>query len=68
MSDLQEVIASTSIKAFNEGISRERTMILDFLNKTKQATKCDCENCQSWISAFDWLALQIREGSDAKNL
>lgn len=68
MSDLQDVIASTSIKAFNEGISRERDLILKFLADTKQETKCECENCQSWKSAFDWLAAEIKGASDANGL
>jgi hypothetical protein len=60
MSDLQEVIATTSIKAFNEGVARERDLILRLLMTTKQETKCSCEGCQAWKSAFDWLALEIR--------
>jgi hypothetical protein len=68
MSDLQDVIASTSIKAFNEGIARERDLILKFLADTKQETKCECENCQSWKSAFDWLASEIKSASNDKRL
>jgi hypothetical protein len=64
MSDLQEIIASTSIKAFNEGVSRERDLVLRFLMNTKQETKCECENCQSWKNAFDWLATEIRNTSE----
>lgn len=68
MNDLQEIIANTSIKAFNEGVIRERDSILEFLDKTKQSTTCSCENCKSWISAFDWLMLQIASGKNAKSL
>ena len=64
MSDLQEIIASTSIKAFNEGVSRERDLVLRFLMNTKQETKCECENCQSWKNAFDWLASEIRNANE----
>ena len=60
MSDLQEIIATTSAKAFNEGISRERDLILRFLMETKQETKCECDGCVAWKSAFDWLASEIR--------
>jgi hypothetical protein len=68
MSDLQDVIAKTSIKAFNEGISRERDLILKFLEDTKEETKCECENCQSWKSAFDWLATEIKAVSNDKRV
>ena len=64
MSDLQEVIATTSIKAFNEGVARERDLILKLLTETKQETKCQCENCESWKNAFDWLASEIRGVSE----
>lgn len=60
MSDLQEVIATTSMKAFNEGVARERDLILRLLRETKQDTKCECENCESWKNAFDWLASEIQ--------
>jgi hypothetical protein len=68
MSDLQEIIANTSIKAFNEGVCRERDMILNFLSKTKEATKCECENCQSWKNAFDWLMTEITNEQNSKAL
>jgi hypothetical protein len=68
MSDLQDIIASTSIKAFNEGVSRERDLILKFLSDTKQETKCECEGCVAWKSAFDWLASEIKSASNDKRL
>jgi hypothetical protein len=68
VSELQEVIATTSIKAFNEGVARERDLILKLLTETKQETKCECENCESWKNAFDWLASEIRGASDGKAL
>lgn len=60
MSDLQEIIANTSIKAFNQGVARERDLILKFLSDTRTNTTCECENCQSWKSAFDWIELQVK--------
>lgn len=66
MSDLQEVIATTSIKAFNEGVARERDLILRLLMETKQETKCECENCESWKNAFDWLVSEIQGTTNAK--
>lgn len=68
MSDLQDVIATTSIKAFNEGVSRERDSILRLLIETKQETKCECQGCEAWKSAFDWLVSEIQGASSAKNL
>lgn len=68
MSDLQEVIATTSIKAFNEGVARERDLIIRLLNQTKQETKCECENCESWKNAFDWLVSEIQGTNNAKLL
>lgn len=68
MSDLQEVIATTSMKAFNEGVARERDLILKLLTETKQETRCECDNCESWKNAFDWLASEIRGASDGKAL
>ena len=64
MSDLQEIIATTSMRAFNEGVARERDSVLKLLTETKQETKCECEGCQSWKNAFDWLALEIRNASE----
>jgi hypothetical protein len=64
MSDLQDVIAKTSMKAFNEGVSRERDLILKFLSETKEETKCECEGCVAWKNAFDWLAAEIRSVSE----
>jgi len=68
MSDLQEIIATTSMRAFNEGVSRERNLVLKLLTDTKQETKCECEGCQSWKNAFDWLAAEILSASNGKNL
>lgn len=68
MSDLQEVIATTSIKAFNEGVARERDLIIRLLKQTKQETKCECENCESWKNAFDWLVSEIQGTNNAKLL
>jgi hypothetical protein len=60
MSDLQEVIASTSIKAYNEGLSRERQNLLNLLSEFKKKTECECSNCDSWKNAFDWIMLELQ--------
>jgi hypothetical protein len=54
------------MKAFNEGVARERDLILKLLIQTKQETKCQCENCESWKNAFDWLVSEIQGTTDAK--
>lgn len=60
MSDLQDVIVTTTIRAFNEGVSRERDLVLKLLRETKEDTKCECEGCVAWKNAFDWLASEIK--------
>jgi hypothetical protein len=60
MSDLQEVIASTSIKAYNEGMNRERNHIVNLLREFKEKTECECTGCDSWKNAFDWLMLELQ--------
>ena len=59
MSDLQEIIASNSIKAFNQGIRTEREQIIQKLLSAKQETKCDCDGCLHWKTAFDWIVHEI---------
>ena len=50
---------------FQKGRSYEQDRIIkQFLMDKKQATKCECENCQSWKNAFDWLATEIRNASE----
>ncbi len=63
MNDLQEAIATTSLKAFNEGVLRERANILSLLEKHKQETACPCKGCEEWLSAFDFLIAEIKQGS-----
>ena len=59
MSDLQDVIVTSSIKAFNHGIRAERERILRILNQHEAETKCECDNCVSWINAFELLKAEI---------
>jgi hypothetical protein len=62
MNDLQEAIATTSIKAFNEGVMRERHNIITLLERHKQETACPCSGCAEWLNAFDFLIAEIKQG------
>jgi SLT domain-containing protein len=65
MSDLQDVIATSSIRAYNMGIKQERERILRIINEHEAETKCKCEGCVSWINAFELLKVEI---TNAQNL
>lgn len=59
-SDLQEVIATTSIRAYNEGLHRERQHIINLLAEFKERAQCECDGCDSWKNAFDWIMSEIQ--------
>lgn len=59
MSDLQDVIARSTIKAFNQGINAERERVLRIINDHEAETKCQCDGCISWINAFELLKVEI---------
>jgi hypothetical protein len=64
MSDLQDIIVSSSIKAFKSGYNfgrkEEQQNIVKLLEQHEQETKCDCEGCQSWTNAFDFIIKEIK--------
>ncbi len=64
MSDLQDIIVNSSIKAFKNGyhfgIREEQQHIIKLLEQHKLETKCDCEGCQSWNNAFEFLKREIK--------
>jgi hypothetical protein len=60
MSDLQDIIATSSIKAFNHGMKAERQHIIQLIEKHKQETSCDCSGCESWTNAFEFLKREIK--------
>ena len=59
MSDLQDIIVSSGIKAFNHGVQAERNHIIQLLEQHKQETNCDCSGCESWTNAFEFLKREI---------
>jgi hypothetical protein len=59
MSDLQEVIATATIRAYNRGIAIERNRVLSIINGHEAETKCKCEGCISWMNAFELLKVEI---------
>jgi hypothetical protein len=60
MSDLQDIIATSSIKAFNHGMQAERNHVLHIIEKHKLETQCDCSGCESWTNAFEFLKREIK--------
>jgi len=59
VSDLQDIIVSSGIKAFNHGVQAERNHIIQLLEQHKQETNCDCPGCESWTNAFEFLKREI---------
>jgi hypothetical protein len=59
MSELQDIIATSSIKAFNHGMRAEREHILRVLAETKDQTLCTCHGCEEWMNALDFVIARI---------
>jgi hypothetical protein len=59
MSELQDIIATSSIKAFNHGMKAEREQILKVLAETKDQTLCTCHGCEEWMNALDFVIARI---------
>jgi len=64
MSDLQDIIATTSIRAFKSGYNfgrkEEQQHIVTLINQHEQETDCDCPGCESWTNAFKFLKKEIK--------
>lgn len=61
MSELQDVIATSTIRAYNHGMRTERERILRIINQHEAETNCNCNGCESWINAFELLKVEINE-------
>ena len=59
MSDLNDLIATTSVKAYNQGLRSERENIIRMLKEMKQHTECNCSGCESWTNAFEFLIREL---------
>jgi hypothetical protein len=59
--DLQSIIASATIKAYNQGLRTERERVIGLLKTLKEATACSCAGCESWTNAFDYLMTEVGE-------
>jgi hypothetical protein len=59
MSDLQDVIATSTKRAYISGINAEKRDLIKLLKQKKLETTCACENCQQWIGAFDFLIATV---------
>jgi hypothetical protein len=60
MSEINDLIARTSVRAYNQGIRTEREHIIKMLQEMKQHTECDCSGCVSWTNAFEFLMEAIK--------
>ncbi len=59
MSELQDIIATSTVRAFNSGIRHERQHIIKLLAETKDETLCTCHGCQEWLNALDFVIARI---------
>lgn len=60
MSDLQDIIATSSIRWYNSGMRAEREQIIKLLAETKDETLCTCDGCKEWVNAFDYVIARIK--------
>ncbi len=64
MSDLQDIIVNSSIKAFKNGYEfgrrEEEQRIVKLIQKHEQETNCACPGCESWTNAFEFLQKEIK--------
>ena len=59
MSDLQDIIATSTMRAFRSGMRAERQHVIELLQEAKKETHCDCANCDQWLNAFEFLIAKI---------
>lgn len=59
MSQINDLIATTSVKAFKHGMQHEREHIIRLLAETKDETLCTCDGCKEWVNAFDYVIARI---------
>lgn len=59
MSDLQDIIATCTKRAYVSGINAHKQDILKLLTEAKNDTKCTCDNCEQWLNAFEFLIAKI---------
>ena len=60
MSELQDIIATSSIRAFNHGMQAERQHVIQLLEQHKLQTECDYLGCESWTQAFEFLIQEVK--------
>lgn len=65
MSDLQEIIATSTKRAYVSGINAQKLDLIKLLTQKKRETTCDCANCQQWLAAFDFLIATVEGKLDA---
>lgn len=65
MSDLHDIIATCTKRAYISGINAQKQDLIKMLAAKKSETTCDCENCKQWVNAFDFLIATIEGKIDA---
>ena len=60
MSELQDIIATSSIRWYNSGMKAERDSIIRLLAETKDETLCTCHGCKEWVNAFHYVIARIQ--------
>jgi len=59
MSELQDIIATSTIRAFKHGMEHERQHIIGILTEARDQTSCSCDGCKEWLSALDYFIARI---------
>jgi hypothetical protein len=59
MSELQDIIATSTVRAYNSGMRAERQHIIRLLAETKDQTLCTCHGCEEWLNALDYIIARI---------
>lgn len=58
--EINEVINGILQLSFDRGREFEKNNLLTLLERHKQETHCDCEGCESWTQAFEFLMAEIK--------
>lgn len=59
MSDLHEIIATCTKRAYDSGVNAQRNNVVKLLESIKKETTCTCTNCEQWINAFEFIIAKL---------
>jgi len=65
MSDLHEIIATCTKRAYNSGVNAQKQDVLKLLEAINKETTCTCSNCEQWVNAFEFLIAKLDGKIDA---